>query len=164
MSKRHRGIWDEMAVLLKVKSEKTWEMNELVSMKGGETQPVHTSTTAGPNESVIACFVLILMQLTKMASSVQTPHGERKCSGGKSISPSESRKRREVRPFIKLSFPNTPSTFSCWLMSPLQSQNMEHKKMWFVQRSPRASGRWYPPRITRKSTRHTQMSTSGWDR
>lgn len=113
------------------------------------------STTAGPNESVIACFVLILMQLTKMASSVQTPHGERNCSGGKSVSPSERRKRREVRPFIKLSFPNTPSAFSCWLMSPLQSRNVEHKKMWFVQRSPRASGRWYPPRITRNSTRHT---------
>ena len=86
------------------------------------------STTAGPNESVIACFVLILMQLTKMASSVQTPHGERNCSGGKSVSPSERRKRREVRPFIKLSFPNTPSAFSCWLMSPLQSRNVEHKK------------------------------------
>ena len=81
-------------------------MNELVSMEEGETQPVHTSTTAGPNESVIACFVSILMQLTKMASSVQTSHKERKCSGGKSKSPSERRKRREVRPFIKLSFPN----------------------------------------------------------
>ena len=164
MSKRHRGLWDETAVLLKGKSEKTWEMNELVSMEEGETQPVHTSTTAGPNESVIACFVSILMQLTKMASSVQTSHEERKCSGGKSKSPSERRKRREVRPFIKLSFPNTPSTFSCWLMSPLQSQNMEHTKTWFVQRFPGASGRWYPPRITRKSTCHTRRSTAGWHR
>ena len=30
-------------------------------------------------------------------------------------------KKREVHPFIKLSLPSTPSTFSPWLMSPFQS-------------------------------------------
>lgn len=39
---------------------------------------VFRRATPGPKESIIACFVSILMHPIKMSSSLQTPHGEKK--------------------------------------------------------------------------------------
>lgn len=83
-------------------------------------------------------FCFDINAANKDGSSLQTPHGERKCFGCKSKGFFERRKKREVHPFIKLSLPSTPSTFSCWLMSPFQSHVTAKngaQKMWVVQRS-----------------------------
>lgn len=67
------------------------------------------------------------MQPIEMASSLQTPHGERKCFACKSRGIFERRKSREVGPFIKLSLPSTPRAFSHWLMSPFRSHVTANK-------------------------------------